>query len=88
MTAEKQLTEIKETLETVLGFVEKNHIPSDQAINMDEATKISNMPKSTLYKLVMRGEVPHFKRGRSTYFHRSDFVAWLYDKKKFRPSKK
>lgn len=48
-----------------------------QILWMDEAAKFLNLAKPTIYGLLSKGKLPHYKRGRKVYFLRSELEAWL-----------
>ena len=58
---------------------EKNDV-----LDADEASAWLKIPKSTLYKLCMEGEIPAAKVGRHWRFHRETLVSWLLDRTKIR----
>ena len=44
----------------------------------DEAAQYMGISKSYLYKLTMRGEIPHYKpMGKMCYFNRAELEEWL-----------
>lgn len=51
---------------------------SKEALNMAEAAALMGITKSTLYKMVARREIPHYKSrgGKFTYFRRSDLEKY------------
>lgn len=47
-------------------------------LTSDEAARYMGISKSYLYKLTMRGEVPHYKpMGKMCYFNRAELEDWL-----------
>ena len=58
---------------------EKNDV-----LDGDEASAWLKIPKSTLYKLCMEGEIPAAKVGRHWRFHRETLVSWLLGRTKVR----
>ena len=49
-----------------------------EVLTSDEAARYMGVSKSYLYKLTMRGEVPHYKpMGKMVYFNRAELEAWL-----------
>lgn len=60
--------------------LEANPAPSNssqEVIWMDDAVQILNLAKPTIYGLLSKGRLPHYKRGRKVYFLRSELEAWL-----------
>lgn len=49
-----------------------------EVLTSDEAAKYMGISKSYLYKLTMRGEIPHYKpMGKMCYFNRAELEDWL-----------
>ena len=46
-------------------------------LSLDELARYLKVPKSTLYKLVMRRDVPGYKVGRSWRFDRDEVDRWV-----------
>ena len=49
-------------------------------MSVTEASRWLKIPRSTLYKLCMDGEVPSAKVGRHWRFYRATLEEWLHDK--------
>ena len=50
---------------------------SNKLLNMDEASSLLGIKKSTLYALVMRKQITHVKLGRLTKFRLDDIKAYI-----------
>ncbi len=49
-----------------------------EVLTSDEASRYMGISKSYLYKLTMRGDIPHYKpMGKMCYFNRGELEAWL-----------
>ena len=49
-----------------------------EVLTSDEAARYMGISKSYLYKLTMRGEIPHYKpMGKMCYFNRNEVEQWL-----------
>lgn len=49
-----------------------------EVLTSDEAAKYMGISKSYLYKLTMKGEIPHYKpMGKMCYFNRTELEQWL-----------
>lgn len=49
-----------------------------EVLTSEEAARYMGISKSYLYKLTMRGEIPHYKpMGKMCYFNRGELEAWL-----------
>lgn len=56
----------------------KSIICAKEVLTSDEAARYMGISKSYLYKLTMRGEIPHFKpMGKMCYFNRKELEEWL-----------
>ncbi len=51
--------------------------PTTKILWIDDAAKLLNLAKPTIYGLLSKGRLPHYKRGRKVYFLRSELEAWL-----------
>jgi len=49
----------------------------DKLLNMDEASSLLGIKKSTLYSLVMRKQITHIKLGKLTRFRPEDLQAYI-----------
>jgi len=47
---------------------------------LDDMTRFLRVSRSTLFRMVGRGEVPHVRIGKKIYFVRAAVEAWLKDK--------
>lgn len=53
-------------------------ICTKEVLTSDEAARYMGISKSHLYKLTMRGEIPHSKPlGKKCYFRRTELEDWL-----------
>lgn len=49
-----------------------------EVLTAEETARYMGISKSYLYKLTMRGEIPHYKpMGKMCYFNRAEVEAWL-----------
>lgn len=66
-------------MQTVADMVTANTIfTTKEVLTSDEAARYMGVYKSYLYKLTMRGEIPHYKpMGKMCYFNRAELEAWL-----------
>lgn len=70
---------MKEVLKQAVDeIVSQNIICTKDVLTSDEAARYMGVSKSYLYKLTMRGEIPHFKpMGKMCYFNRKELEEWL-----------
>lgn len=68
-----------ENFKNIAKIVAENIIfCTKEMLTSDEAAKYMGVSKSYLYKLTMRGQIPHFKpMGKMCYFKRSELEQWL-----------
>ncbi len=52
----------------------------DKFFTLNEVTKYLKIPKSTLYKLSEKGQIPSVKIGKQLRFRKSSLNQWLSDK--------
>ena len=71
--------DMTEALKQVADEVTANTIfCTKEVLTSDEAARYMGISKSYLYKLTMRGEIPHFKpMGKMCYFNRVELEQWL-----------
>ncbi|MCH5222244.1 MAG: helix-turn-helix domain-containing protein [Muribaculaceae bacterium] len=69
----------KEQLKEVADLITANTIfTTKEVLTSDEAAAYMGISKSYLYKLTMRGAVPHYKpMGKMCYFNRNELEQWL-----------
>lgn len=68
-----------EELKQVAEMVTANTLfTTKEVLTSDEAAQYMGISKSYLYKLTMRGEIPHYKpMGKMCYFNRAELEQWL-----------
>jgi excisionase family DNA binding protein len=69
------------TLQNVIDKIDvlTNAVLSNkQALNLSEASMLTGLSESYLYKLTSAQQIPHYKpRGKCIYFNRSELESWL-----------
>ena len=50
---------------------------SKTILNLDEVCSFTGLSKSHLYKLTMRGGIPHYKQAKHLFFDRVEVEKWL-----------
>jgi excisionase family DNA binding protein len=48
-----------------------------QVLNINELCTFTGLSKSTIYKLTMSGNIPHYKQSKHLYFDRDEVITWL-----------
>lgn len=56
-------------------------IGSKEVFDMAEAASFLGISKERLYHLVSDREIPHYKKGKSNYFKKSELEAWMTEKR-------
>lgn len=51
--------------------------PPQDRISLHEATQITRLQKSALYKMTMAGTIPHEKFGKRLVFSRRELADWI-----------
>ena len=66
-------------LKQVADLITANIISTTKAVlTVDEAARYMGIAKSTLYKMMMRREIPYSKpNGKVCFFDRQELEAWL-----------
>ncbi|SDE48905.1 DNA binding domain-containing protein, excisionase family [Riemerella columbipharyngis] len=64
----KVIVKSKETIE-----INNKKIP----ISIDEACKIIKKAKPTVYTLVRKRQIPHYKNGKKLYFYEEELLEWI-----------
>jgi excisionase family DNA binding protein len=49
----------------------------DEILNANQAAKLLNIAKPTLYSKTSRQEIPFFKRGKKLLFRKSELIQWI-----------
>lgn len=69
---------MKEVKQVADEIASQSIICTKEVLTSDEASRYMGVSKSYLYKLTMRGEIPHFKpMGKMCYFNRKELEDWL-----------
>ncbi len=69
----------KNLIEEVSNILkDKTLFCTKEVLTTDETARYMGISRSYLYKLTMRGEIPHFKpMGKMCYFNRIEIEQWL-----------
>lgn len=69
----------KEQIQNIVDMITANTLfCTKEVLTSDEAAQYMGISKSYLYKLTMRGEIPHYKpMGKMCYFNRAELEQWL-----------
>ena len=74
-----ELIDKVDTIQADISELKERHIPKveDAMIGIDEACKILNRAKSTVYALTQAHKIPYYQPGKMLQFKRSELMAWL-----------
>jgi excisionase family DNA binding protein len=75
---------ILEKLNNIEKAIEKLNTPSnsdDDFMNIEQVALFIGLAKPTVYGLVHKGKIPHFKASKRLYFKKSDIVKWITSSK-------
>jgi len=50
---------------------------AEEILNLDEACKLLNLAKPTIYGLVSQRKLPYMKQGKKLYFSKQELTDWL-----------
>ena len=69
----------KEELQKITdSVIDKTLFCTKEVLTAEETARYMGISKSYLYKLTMRGEIPHYKpMGKMVYFNRAEVEEWL-----------
>jgi excisionase family DNA binding protein len=67
--------QITENLKKVLTPVENSTEAS--FLTIDEAAKLINLTKPTVYGLVHQNKIPYIKKGKRLYFVKAELLDWI-----------
>ncbi len=74
-----ELIDKVDTIQADISELKERHIPKveEAMIGIDEACKILNRAKSTVYALAQAHKIPYYQPGKMLQFKKSELMAWL-----------
>ncbi|EGK00151.1 helix-turn-helix domain-containing protein [Dysgonomonas gadei] len=69
-------------LKTLLVKTEPQNIEKRMPIGIDEACRIIQKAKSTIYSLTRKGLIPCYKKGKKLFFFEDELINWIQKGKK------
>ena len=74
-----ELIDKVDTIQADISELKARHIPKveEAMIGIDEACKILNRAKSTVYALAQAHKIPYYQPGKMLQFKRSELMAWM-----------
>ena len=78
-----------DTIQADISELKERHIPKveEAMIGIDEACKILNRAKSSVYALTQAHKIPYYQPGKMLQFKKSELMAWLESGRKNTSSK-
>ncbi len=65
-------------LKTIVESQRIENTPTQRnPISIDEACEIIKKAKPTLYTLVRKRQIPHYKNGKKLYFYEEELLEWI-----------
>ena len=56
-------------------------LSAKSVLNLEDASFLTGLSKSRLYKLTSNRQIPHYKRGRCVFFDKSELEGWMRENK-------
>jgi excisionase family DNA binding protein len=82
MSEIEHISEILPRVLEKLDLIYSHVLSTDKPfLSLDEAAEYTQIPKASLYTYCSRGTVPFFKRGRRTFFKKSELDQWILENK-------
>ena len=74
-----ELIDKVDTIQADISELKERHIPKveEAMIGIDEACKILNRAKSTVYALTQAHKIPYYQPGKMLQFKKSELMAWM-----------
>jgi excisionase family DNA binding protein len=73
---------IAQAIEKAMQFMKPTEQDtSNLYIGIEEASTLVSLSKNTVYGMVSRREIPHYKRGKKLYFLKDELEKWIGSKK-------
>ena len=73
---------IAQAIEKALQFMKPTEQDnSDLYMGIEEASALVSLSKNTVYGMVSRREIPHYKRGKKLYFLKEELQNWIGSEK-------
>lgn len=79
----RKLERLMTTPQKIKGFASDDQT-RPEFVNIDQASKVLNLSKSTIYKRTMNNELPHYKHGKKLMFKYSELIEFI-NKHKVKP---
>ena len=71
---------LAEKLDKIEQLLQKKNPPAkeeEQIISLDDACRLLNLAKPTVYGLVSQRKLPYMKQGKKLYFSKTELTNWL-----------
>lgn len=74
----EKMAEVKTLVENFTSQPSQKRLP----IGIDDACRIIQKAKPTIYALVRKGLIPSYKRGKKLFFYEEELLDWINNGKK------
>ncbi len=64
------------------SFLLEQSNEKDEVLTIDAAAKLIKLAKPTIYGLVHKKSIQHYKKGKRLYFHKSELLEWIQSGRK------
>ncbi len=54
-------------------------LAAKNVLTLEDASILTGLAKSTIYRLTSQKQIPHSKRGNSLYFDRKELESWMLE---------
>ena len=74
----EQVAELKQLVSELQPLQSEKHL----LVGIDDACRIIQKAKPTVYALVRKGLLPSYKKGKQLYFYEDELLAWIENGRK------
>lgn len=74
----EQVAELKQLVSELQAPQSEKHL----LVGIDDACRIIQKAKPTIYALVRKGILPSYKKGKKLYFYEDELLAWIENGRK------
>lgn len=76
------LTEQVAELKQLVSELQLPQLEKHQLVGIDDACRIIQKAKPTIYALVRKGLLPSYKKGKKLYFYEDELLTWIENGRK------
>lgn len=77
----QRLDKIEELLEKLSAFESAGNFDNTQDMigDISLAEKVTGLARATIYGLICKKKIPHFKKGKKLFFSKHELINWIKD---------